>query len=443
MDVTRKYRVLAWAAAFTVPVVTGCGGGGGGGGTAIPVTMKLTANASSPSEVALSWTAHSSTIIGYDIERNGTAAWPTHLDATAFNDTNLAAATRYCYTVYAVEFLLGRVGQSNTACVTTSATAGWKLVTVGSGSSLSLALDAANADHVSFRNASGVQIANDSGATWSVQNIDGAAGASGPTAIAVSGTGSVHASYYDSQAGSLHYATNQSGAWVGTTVDTNNGWANALGLDSAGNAHVSYANNAFNSLAYATNASGAWATTVVFPGSSSGSVQRTSIALDTAGAAHIAYAVGSGICAIQYAENASGSWSNNTVIDMGAQCGVGLAIDANNIVHIAYMKSNELHYATNGSGSWVSSVADAMSWLGGAEVSIAIDSAGVAHISYQDALNGDLKYATNISGIWQSQFVATNGSVGGYSQIRVGSAGKVHIALTDETAGTVRLATSP
>lgn len=439
--IPQSYFLIAFLWSPTAFMVAACGGGGGG--SAFPVTMTLTASANTPSEVALSWTAHSSAVIGYDIYRNGSVVFPTHVNGTAVNDTNLVAATHYCYVVYAIDFLLGPVGQSNTACVTSSPTAGWNVVTVGNGSFVSLALDAGNADHVGFRNTGGIQVAASAAGTWSVQNIDTAAGALGHTAIAVDGTGSVYTSYNHTQAGTLQYATNKTGAWVGTTVDTNSGSGSALTLDGAGNAHVSYANNASNNLAYATNGSGTWITTDIFPGYGGGSVQRTSIALDNAGAAHIAYTVGSGVCVIRYAENASGSWSNNTLIDTGARCGTALALNSSNVAHIAYMKSDELHYATNASGSWVSSIVDSMSWVGGTEVSMAVDSTGGIHISYQDSLNADLKYATNTGGIWRQQFVATSGAVGGYSQIRVDSVGKIHIAFTDETAGMVRLATSP
>ncbi len=422
-------------------LLAACSGGGGGGSTAYPVTMTLTASVISPSEVALSWTPHTSAVIGYDVNRNGGAAFPTHIQGTALTDHNLTAATQYCYVVYAVDFLLGIVGQSNSVCVTTQATAGWNTVTVGNGSFVSLALDAGNAHHVSYRNANGVQIATDAAGAWSVENINTGAGAFGHTAIAISGTGAVHTSYFDAQAG-LRYATNNTGVWVSATVDNMGGQGSALALDGTGKAYISYANNSLDTVKYATNASGSWVTTFILPGYSNVSVLQTSLALDSNGATHIGYAVGSSqFCAIRYAENVSGSWTNNTLIDNDAQCGTALAIDANKVAHIAYMKSSTLHYATNGSGSWVSTIVDTLSWIGGAEVSIAIDSSGRVHISYQDALNQNLKYSTNASGTWQGKYIASNG--GGYSQIRVDPTGKIHIAYTEETTGAVKLATSP
>jgi hypothetical protein len=60
--------------------------------------------------------------------------------------------------------------------------------------------------------------------------------------------------------------------------------------------------------------------------------------------------------------------------------------------------------------------------------SIAVDSSGIFHISYDDA-SGYLKYATNAEGTWAAQTVDSTGDIGQYSDIAVDSAsGYVHIS---------------
>ena len=139
-------------------------------------------------------------------------------------------------------------------------------------------------------------------------------------------------------------------------------------------------------------------------------------------------------------------WTDNLLGLQG--CGAAMVLDSSNFVHIASVVlssinvSGALFYTTNRSGAFESLGVDNFPEVASLELSIAMDANGHAHISYQDQ-NKDLKYATNASGAWQYSFIAANGSVGAHSQIRVDSMGKVHIAYTDETSGTVKLAIGP
>ena len=85
-----------------------------------------------------------------------------------------------------------------------------------------------------------------------------------------------------------------------------------------------------------------------------------------------------------------------------------IAIDSNNKIHISYFDNTDgdgdLKYATNVSGSWVVSAIDSTGWTG-TYTSLAIDSNDKVHITYIDDTNYDLKYATNISGSWVTSIV--------------------------------------
>ena len=65
--------------------------------------------------------------------------------------------------------------------------------------------------------------------------------------------------------------------------------------------------------------------------------------------------------------------------------------------------------------------------------SIATDSNKKVHISYYDETNRDLKYATNSSGSWVTTTIDSTGSVGGYTSIAIDSNNKAHISYLDWT----------
>ena len=83
----------------------------------------------------------------------------------------------------------------------------------------------------------------------------------------------MYISYYAYQEDSRHdgdckYATNVSGSWVATTVDSSGqvGEYTSIALDSSGKAHISYLDDTNYGLKYATNASGSWVATTVDSG---------------------------------------------------------------------------------------------------------------------------------------------------------------------------------
>lgn len=87
------------------------------------------------------------------------------------------------------------------------------------------------------------------------------------------------------------------------------------------------------------------------------------------------------------------------------------------------MTNGDLKYATNVSGSWVTAMIDSEG--GGGYTSIATDTNNKIHISYRGGTIGDLKYITNASGSWVSTSVdglSTNTS------IAVDANNKVHIS---------------
>ena len=257
-------------------------------------------------------------------------------------------------------------------------------------------------------------------------------------------------SYYDAAAQALKFATNASGSWVASTVDSGNvGQYTSIAIDSTQRAYISYYDAAAQALKYATNASDSWVPETV---DSTGDIgQYTSIAIDSAQKAYISY-YDAAAQALKYATNASGSWVASTVDSGNVGQYTSIAIDSINKAYISYYDAaaQALKYATNASGSWVASTVD--SGNVGQYTSIAIDSGqqclhqllrrrcaspqicdqmrpahgslqpliqgmsgntlqslltryNNAYISYYDAAAQALKYATNASGSWVASTV--------------------------------------
>ncbi len=144
-----------------------------------------------------------------------------------------------------------------------------------------------------------------------------------------------------------------------------------------------------------------------------------------------------------WAEGAT-TWITETVDSEGdVGKNASIAVDSRGNVHISYYDATNkyLKYATNASGSWVTETVD-----GSGDVryisSIAIDSSGNVYIIYRihDIYIDDLKYATNASGSWVIEtiesIVADDRDVysaGGYftaASIAVDSSDNVHISYS-------------
>ena len=433
-------RVVTPLLCFLFMLLTGCGGGGGGGGVA--QTMTLSVSVITPSETSLDWTPHTGLVSGYDIVRNGAAAFPTHVSGTSFTDRDLEPLTRYCYVIYAVLFPVSTAGQSNQVCVTTPGTAGWQIDTIGAGNEPALALDAGNRPHVSYRDSSGVMHAWKDTAGWVHSAVDNGAGNSGTTDIAVDLFGADHLSYADYVSFSLKHAGNATGVWIPVTADLSSGFVNALAVDSNGHAHIVYTGSSFTGgdLKYVTNASGTWQS-VFLSGFSNASVRDMDILVDAAGYVHLVFSASGLDCYVYYMNNRGGTFQGGTVAD-DCRDGVAIAMDSSGIIHIAYPRQFSVMHAWNPAAGWLYEQVDSFSWIGGDRVGIALDMADRVHIAYQDQ-NRDLKYATNVSGVWERFYIDAVGEVGGNPGIAVDPAGRVSIVYIDQTNYTVKLAASP
>lgn len=283
-------------------------------------------------------------------------------------------------------------------------------------------------------------------ATTVVTGTAGAAtGWSGPTRIAsgdfysvetvVDGTGAIHAV---SQRGSdLVYATNASGSWTQVTITDpvdRRDYMPSLAVDSAGKAHVAFARFCepcyeTEGIFYITNKLGGpnagWPTSATLL--ATGHLYDPSLQV-RGGAIHLAY-VGDDALP-RYRNNASGSWVTKKVsTTRWAQAGVSLRVGSDGDARIAFSDFyGGIYYARN-IGTDASPVFNVSKVPGTADMdaapSLDLDSTNRPHIAWQRLPDGVTCFApgavTTGCGPLRAQAPATSG-VGIYYATVVGSA---------------------
>ncbi len=143
-----------------------------------------------------------------------------------------------------------------------------------------------------------------------------------------------------------------------------------------------------------------------------GSGKFNSIALDSAGHAHIAYCnVKYETSSLRYASWDGKAWKTEILDGAGGPTpvyAVALVIDKNDTPHITYtdVGRRQLKYATRVAGKWQIQVLDSIFGPGYPDRNgIALDSQGNPYISYYDEKLGILKVAFRLNGRWMLQNV--------------------------------------
>jgi subtilisin family serine protease len=259
---------------------------------------------------------------------------------------------------------------------------------------------------------------------------------------------------------------------VGTTPGAN-GSTNGIAYDDSGNLHMAWYDENTHNLKYAKrSAAGTWGgTTTVDAGQAAG--QYVSVAVNSADQPGIAY-FDAFNADLKFAQFNGSSWVVSTV-DSNKTVGYYPSLQFNGsdraVISYFYKTGGDLRLATQGASGWtiqgIDSTGDVgrssslalnplsgrwsvayedtthgtfkyadqtkSSWApvtfdgstkgGGGYISLAFNTSKRPVISYYDAYNADLKFATFSGSRWSTQVVAGKGTVGLYSNMYTGSDG--------------------
>lgn len=180
-----------------------------------------------------------------------------------------------------------------------------------------------------------------------------------------------------------------------------------------------------------------------------GSGKFNSLAVDSAGRPHIAYAnVKSETSGLRYAVWNGKSWDAEIIEGVAGSpvpiFAVVLVVDKNNNPHIAYsqVQTGIVKYATKIGGKWVTQPVDAVKGVAYPDRNgLVLDSKGNPYISYYDSKAGILKVAHRERGKWMVETLDQD--FAGFTSSLAISGDTLWVAYSDETNGALKVAHRP
>ncbi len=293
--------------------------------------------------------------------------------------------------------------------------AGWQMQTAVSsgngGAYPSLALDSGGYAHISyFADSSdylGYTYLDTSG--WHTEAVD-FYNASGPTSLALDGSGTPHIAYADKIDG-LNYTVKNGNDWVTRTAGTSkiNAWNLSLALGLGGRAFIAYWNLTPDDVQLAVFDGTAWDIQIVDGWHNVG--ESPSIALDDSGYPHISYY---GYGTLRYTRQEASGWQPPATVDIQATEGAqysAMRLDGQGRPHIVFSLTGSnitgpgnLRYAWQNESGWqVEDVYDAFC----SDISLRLDSQGRPRIIFTKSEL--LRYAYPDGAGWQVEYITTAG----------------------------------
>ncbi len=291
------------------------------------------------------------------------------------------------------------------------------------------------------------------------------------TSLAIGPDGRRHITYFDNTNRNLKYASCAgncavAGSWSKGVVDNADvGAGSSLEIGADGRRYVTYADLGNNRLKFATcppasscTAPADWVRATIDPDGLAGLWSALAVSQD--GAKEVAYLGKTGSTGdLRYAVCQSGcgqaaNWFRVVLDQIGPSFGGGtptLAIGGDGRRHITYYHrgKEELRYATcvsncTNASMWVRSIIDTDAGLHSSFV--LAGPFGLRHVSYYDAVQGNLEYARCGSNCgsainWKKVTVASSGDIGLYPSLAVEPNNRVHLTFYGATGSALYYAT--
>lgn len=163
-----------------------------------------------------------------------------------------------------------------------------------------------------------------------------------------------------------------------------------------------------------------------------------SIALEADGTAHVVLVDRTAGALVHARRAPAGGWTVETAASPAGR-DPDLAIDARGALFVARFDdaAGDLRVATNASGAWVDEVVASEGEVG-EWPSIALGPDGAVHVAFWNRTWNDLQVATKRDGAWDVTTVAAEGATGWFPSIGVAPDGTVHVAYFDRLESEVR-----
>jgi len=241
--------------------------------------------------------------------------------------------------------------------------------------------------------------------------------------------------YLDANTMDLNLGRESGAAWTKQLVadGTQVGWSVSQALDGDGNVFLAYVDNIDAKYRLAYHSNGAWHFEDIAPGSEDFDEDDAYIliALTPASEPHVMFQE-LATNDIFYGVREDKGWIVEALVEEDATLD-DFAVDKDGYDHLLYNISDEIHYATNRSGDWLTETLTTEAY----GIRLAVDANGMAHVVYITNIDWKVQvyYTTNASGTWVEENPYTSDSAWVYSLV-LDADDAPHIALgTQEVSG--------